>query len=324
MCPAITWTLLCRPISWNIQDYDDNFGWYKAAVTQQIGHAEFGSFDFDFDRESRLFENLRHKMTHDQGHATSDFERYFSLFEDRLLATRVFVAVENVRINYLVKYYYPGVKRSYRRMQEGTLLALSQVPGMTLRRAFCELLEGLEIDAILAADDDALYGPLTQAGEVLEQLCSPSATVEDSAEAAIRIYEIAMNIPKNLFVSSAGGYISEGQEPNFSDLEGQEFMGNFNVDKMKLNMEMRAGTGQKSTMPMSAEDMKKLADQTVGITDIEDAQFLSSTGLSAADLPRGVQVVQFSQIQVPAGRPLSAEGRRRRNQTGRRGKAILL
>jgi nitric oxide reductase NorD protein len=46
---------------------------------------------------------------------------------------------------------------------------------------------------------------------------------------------------------------------------------------------------------MTAEDLKKLADQKIGITDIQDAQFLSSTGLSAADLPRGVHVYQFSQ-----------------------------
>ena len=46
---------------------------------------------------------------------------------------------------------------------------------------------------------------------------------------------------------------------------------------------------------MTAEDLQKLGDQKIGISDIKDAQFLSGTGLSAADLPRGVQVVQFSQ-----------------------------
>ncbi len=40
--------------------YDDNFGWYKSAVTQQVAHVEFGSFDFIFEKESTLFENLRY------------------------------------------------------------------------------------------------------------------------------------------------------------------------------------------------------------------------------------------------------------------------
>ncbi len=275
--------------------YDDNFGWYKSFVTQQLGHIEFGSSDFDFNRDSSLFENLRSGMQAENGCTESSYYRYFSLFDDRLLATRIFVAIENARINYLVKFFYPGVKCCYQRMQEGTLLALAQLPGMTLRRAFCELLEGLEFDAVQAADIDALYDSLNDARKIIDRLCSPSATVEDAAEAAIRIYNIAKKIPKNLFVSSVEGYASERREPDLSEMEGQEFMGNFNVDQMKLDMEMRAGTGPKSTMPMTAEDLKKLADQKIGITDIQDAQFLSSTGLSAADLPRGVHVYQFSQ-----------------------------
>jgi nitric oxide reductase NorD protein len=275
--------------------YDDNFGWYKSAVTQQVAHVEFGSFDFIFEKESTLFENLRYQLKGEAGHGSNAYEKYLALFNDRLLAALVFVAVENARINFLVKYYYPGIRHSYRRMQEGTLLALSQVTAMTLRRAFIELLEGLEIDAILAVGEDALFEPLDAAREVLDRLCQAHATVEDAAEAAIRIYEIARKVPKKGFATSAGGYTNENREPNYSDLEGQEFMGNFNMDKMKLNMEMRASSGQKSTMPMTAEDLQKLGDQKIGISDIKDAQFLSGTGLSAADLPRGVQVVQFSQ-----------------------------
>ena len=114
--------------------YTDNFGWYKAALTQQVGHIEFGSFDFDFDRDSNLFENLRSGMRPGDGSRGSSLGRYLSLFDDRLLAAKIFVAVENARVNYLVKHYYRGVKNDYQRMQEGTLLALSQMPGMTLRR----------------------------------------------------------------------------------------------------------------------------------------------------------------------------------------------
>ena len=275
--------------------YDDNFGWYKAAVTQQVAHSEFSSFDFDFDRESTLFENLRYQLKGEGGHGSSAFEKYFALFDDPRLAMQVFVAVENVRINYLVKHHYPGLKGSYRRMQEGALLALARMAGMTLRRAFIELLEGLEIDAILAIDEDALFEPLNAARDILDLLCSSSACVEDAAEAAIRIYRIALKVPKRAVVPGAGGYGSENREPNTSDLEGQEFMGNFQTDRLKLNMEPKASTGQKSGMPMSAEDMEKLADQKIGISDIKDVKFLPGSGLSSSSLPRGVHVYQFSQ-----------------------------
>jgi len=274
--------------------YDDNYGWYKAAVTQQIAHSEFNSFDFDFDRESTLFEDMRYQLKGEEGHGNSSFEKYFALFDDPRLAMQVFVAVENVRINYLVKHHYPGLKRTYRRMQEYNLLALARAQGMTLRRAFIELLEGLEIDAILAVDEEALYEPLNDADEILGLLCNSSAAVEDSAEATIRIYQIALKVPKKVIVSGSGGYGSENREPNLSDLEGQEFMGNFQTDKVKLDMEVKANTGQKSGMPMSAEDMEKLANQKIGITDIKDVKFLPGSGLSASSLPRGVHVYQFS------------------------------
>jgi len=274
--------------------YLDNFNWYKAVVTQQVAHSEFNSFDFDFDKESTIFEDLRYQLKGETGHGCSHFEKYFALFDDPGLAMQTFVAVENVRINYLVKYYYPGLKRSYRRMQEYNLLALAGISGITLRRAFIALLEGLEIDAVLAVDKEALYEPLNAAKDVLDLLCVSSAVVEDSAEAAIRIYQIALTVPKKALVSGAGGYGSDSREPNISDLEGEDFMGNFKMDKVKLDLEMKAETGQKSNMPMSAEDMEKLADQKLGITDIKDVKSLPGSGLSSASLPRGVHVYQFS------------------------------
>ena len=176
----------------------------------------------------------------------------------------------------------------------------------------------MEVDSVFAAEIDRLYEPLSDARELLAHLCSPSATIEDSAEAAIRMYNIARRIPKNLFVSSAGGYMSGNYEPNFSDLEGQEFMGDFDVDQMKLNMEMKASTGPKSTMPLTAEDLKKLADQKINITDVQDAQFLPSTGLSAADLPRGSRSSSFRSpntsrwIDTSPGTQHSHQGRRGR------------
>ncbi|MBN1691362.1 MAG: hypothetical protein JW901_10090 [Dehalococcoidia bacterium] len=278
-------------------DYADNFGWYKSIVTQQIGHAEFGSFNFDYDKDSGLFKNLRPGMRSGQENSQSSYQRFLSLFDDRLLAAHIFVAAENTRTNYLVKYYYPGLKRRYQRMQEDFLMELSGAPGMTMRRAFYELLEGLEFNAVLAESADMLYMPLNDAREVFGLLCSPSALVEDSAEAAIRLYEIARRIPKNLFVCSANGYFKGTGEPDFSDGDGQEFEGDFDTDEMRLDMEMQPRSGQKATMPMTAEELKKLEEQKINITDIQDAQSLPSTGLTVADLPRGVHVYQFSQAK---------------------------
>ncbi|MCX6004650.1 MAG: hypothetical protein NT082_03155, partial [Chloroflexi bacterium] len=281
----------------NYSTYDENFSWYKSSVTQQVGHVEFGSFDFIFDKKSTLFENLRFNMKSVVNADVSPVAKFLYLFDDRLLAAQTFIAVENIRVNHLVKHFYPGVKHSYVQMQQDVVLSLQHLPGMTLRRAFCEMLEVLEFDETATTQIDALFEPLQMAKEVIGKLYSPAATVEDSAEATIRIYEIARKIPRNMSVSSSGGYNSENREPNFSDLEAQEYIGNFQADQVKLNMEMRNNPGQSSTMPMTAEDLQKLGDQKVGIRDISEAQFLSSTGLSVADLPRGVHIYQFSQTK---------------------------
>ena len=46
----------------NINRYHEkyrNFAWYKVLTTHQVSHLEFGSFNFDFEKDSILFENLR-------------------------------------------------------------------------------------------------------------------------------------------------------------------------------------------------------------------------------------------------------------------------
>ncbi len=274
--------------------YEENFGWYKSALTQQIAHYEFGSLDFDFDRESALFENLRYQIHGEEVTGSSEFDKYFSLFEDRVLAARLFVAAENCRVNYLVKKLYPGVSKDYRHMQESLLAALYQVPGMTLRRAFCDLLEGLELDCDPAGIDE-LDKALQAARPVLDRLCSLSAAVEDSAEAAILLYDIAGQLSKDTFISLAGGYVIEICESGFPDLEGEEFTGNFNADKLKLNLEMRPSAGQNSTVPMTAEQLQKLSEQEIALREILEGEDIPGTGLSVADLPRGVPVHKFSQ-----------------------------
>ena len=38
---------------------DENFGWFKVVSTHQVAHLEFGSFLFEFERPSALFEDTR-------------------------------------------------------------------------------------------------------------------------------------------------------------------------------------------------------------------------------------------------------------------------
>ena len=263
--------------------YDENFAWYKSAVTQQIGHVEFGSFDFCFERESMLFENLRYQIRGEEGQGESAFAKYFSLFDNRALAARAFVAMENTRINYQVKYYYPGIKQDYQRMQEEILLAMQMAPGLTLKSVFCLLAEGIEAKAVSAAVTDELYGPLESAREIVELLCNPVATVEDAAEAAIRIYNLALALPDySAYLQAYSGSDAMSAE----SLDIAEFTGDFNAGEIKLDLEKSDAGGKRATVPLSAEELKKLADMKINLTNVADAQSMPSTGLSSADLPR--------------------------------------
>ena len=290
-------------------DYSDNFAWYKAAATCQVGHFEFGSFDFKFDTKAAFSPDLGLELKTTTSANMPPIGRFLSLFEDHLLAARIFVAVENVRVNYLVKHYYPGIRHSYIRMQKDAFLSLQQMPMLTMRRTFCEMLEGLEFGEVAFVRFDALVEPLEMAWHILEKLCSPQATVEDSAEATIRIYRIATRLPRNLRLLSTDCDMSPESEPDFSELEEQEYAGNFNADMMKLNLEAKNTPGRTLSAPLTAEDLRKLSGQKLGINDIMRAQSLPSTGLSAADLPRGVNAYQFSQSkyqQVDHCRPKDA------------------
>ena len=44
------------------QSKDENFSWFKVVATHQVAHLEFGSFYFEFERPSMLFEDRRFEV----------------------------------------------------------------------------------------------------------------------------------------------------------------------------------------------------------------------------------------------------------------------
>ena len=69
----------------------ENYDFLKVALTQQAGHIEFGSFEFEFARAATRFDDLRPKISappeyhdHDHGHeghderpSVTDLTRFF-------------------------------------------------------------------------------------------------------------------------------------------------------------------------------------------------------------------------------------------------------
>jgi hypothetical protein len=179
----------------------ENFDWYKVILTHQSGHAEFGTFQFALDRASRLFHDWRPTLAENNssGRATDDRPALRDLFPDPLLGMTIFECVEDARVDSKVLARYPGIEPAYRHVALQVLSERPRLHALPLREA---LLEGL-VQASLGATPlreapEILQGALESALEYLARVNDPSATVEDSAEAALRIYQIAAQLPNTL------------------------------------------------------------------------------------------------------------------------------
>lgn len=198
---------------------DENFAWLKVIATHQVGHLEFGSFDFLYEKPSVLFPDLRPTLTlPPQGSArpvpapaqdgdeepTSGFEvawltdmqRFFDLFPDRQMALDIFTVVEDGRLDAHVIDEYRGIRPHYGRVQSDSLSVRPPMEGLPAREALVEFLvrlslhqeEGVSVPAehVEAARD---------IGRTAQRVFVRDAAVEDAAEATIRIYAVLAGIP---------------------------------------------------------------------------------------------------------------------------------
>jgi len=189
-------TTIFLPFSMDRYDSEeDNFAWYKVAVTHQVGHIEFGTFNFCFDKVASLLPDGQHQLTSADGASLTDIERFFSLFDDRMLSADIFSVVEDIRIDYLLKKEYAGIKASYQWFQQESLSRRPPFVCLPLRQAFLEILIQVGLGGELPIIPQILHGWLESALEILQRVQSERATVEDSAEATIRLYQIISAIP---------------------------------------------------------------------------------------------------------------------------------
>ncbi|MBM2804945.1 MAG: hypothetical protein HW419_2838 [Deltaproteobacteria bacterium] len=181
----------------------DNFKFLKVMLTQQAGHIEFGSFEFEFDRPSTRFNDLRPKLTasldyhdHDHGHeghheqaAITELTRFFKLFPNKRLALDVFSIVESARIEARIMHEYCGIATAYREMRRCTLELRQEIIYLPAREALLEFMIRLSLGQL-----GGVRVPKTQrkiTGEIrtmMRLIAESGATVEDAAEATLRIY----------------------------------------------------------------------------------------------------------------------------------------
>jgi nitric oxide reductase NorD protein len=176
----------------------ENFDWYKVILTHQASHAEFGTFEFSLSRASRLFHDWRPSLTEKRSadQSANNRQALRELFPDPLLGMTIFDCVEDTRVDGKMLLRYPGIDNAYRQVALRVLAERPRLGVLPLREALIEGLVQAGLGATpLSAAPESLQTALASALEHLSLVNDASATVEDSAEAALRIYQIAAALP---------------------------------------------------------------------------------------------------------------------------------
>ena len=179
----------------------ENFAWLKVVTTHQVGHIEFESFEFDFNESAARFDDLRGKVAEGLGTppAATDIGSFFDLFPVRALAADVFSVVEDARIDHDLVERYRGLAPAYRKVQAEALEGRPPIEAMPAQQAMVELLIRLSLHQTQDAHVPEPY--VAQARELaalLRAVQDPKATVEDSAESALRMYHLISQLPNEL------------------------------------------------------------------------------------------------------------------------------
>ena len=121
---------------------------------------------------------------------------FFDLFEDRTLALDIYTVVEDARLDARVKVEYPGIRLGYDLIQGSSLHERPEITEMPVRQALVEFLVRLSLnqyDGIPAPEQ--FVDEAREIGRIIQQVLRREATVQDTAEASLRIYAIIGQIP---------------------------------------------------------------------------------------------------------------------------------
>ena len=299
------------PFVETFEDQSSNFQVFKVFATHQAGRMEFGSFRYAFDLDgthatasaaTREAARPAPAETAEGGSAgpVTDMQRYFNIFDDRPLISGLFTVAEDTRVDATVSREYRGISGWLQRLQSHEAERRPPIEQMGLRQAFVENL----LRASLGRPDTIRW-PASLAREMTDSLGAlklveePAATVQDAAEVASAIYDIAISIP-NVAEGLADGKFEEPTEdmisvepgmpgggdadpsmlPNSEEMAFEnppqpEFRGDFKPELVqlmtKLKLQQEGGEDAVSS-PLTKEQLMELLENSVEITISEWAE----------------------------------------------------
>src|SRR5262245_36653570 len=189
----------------------ENSAFLRVILTCQLGHIEFGGFDFGFTRPSTKFCDLRPELSAArrqpgekesaesaaEGVYATDMSRFFRLFPEPRLALDIFTTLENSRIEARIMSEYRGLAAAYRGARSEALGMRPEINTLPAREALKEFMIRISLGQTKGLEVPARHvQAATRISTILGLVAQCDAIVEDSAEATVRIYSLlsgAMN-----------------------------------------------------------------------------------------------------------------------------------
>lgn len=213
-------------------EQEANFQVYKVFTTHQTGRMEFGSFGYRWDspgthvaatgprREAAAARRREERGAPvPKAEAVTAVQRLFNCFDDRTLIAGLFTVVEDTRVDALVSREYGGIRRWLKRMQEHEVGRRPKVEEMALRQAFVENLLRASLGKAEAIRWPVMLREyMTDGIAALRVVEQPGATVQDSAEVAGVLYDIAASIPNVRAPMPDGKFDFEGATQEMMDV----------------------------------------------------------------------------------------------------------
>ena len=309
------------PFVSTFEDQAANFQVYKVFTTHQTARMEFGSFRYEFARDGEhvratvhareaSIEAARTARAAQAGVAAKDavapvtsMQRYFNMFDDRPLILGLFTITEDTRIDARTRVEYGGIRRWLGVLQQYEATHRPEIQSMGLRAAFMEnvLLASLGAPQSMRWPR-SLNEHLRRGVAALKVVELPDATVQDSAEVAAALYDIAIAIPnvsqsqadgkfepvgEDMYEIAAGmsgdgdgpasGNMPGGEQMEFETPPQPEFRGDFKPELVQLMARLRgepdAETGERTllTREQIMEMLQNSAELSMG--DMGDGDF---------------------------------------------------
>lgn len=193
--------------------YSDNSGWYKISLAHRAFHYEKeGLFSFNYEKKSSLFEHLKPSKSNISDELKTDLEIFFSLFSRMKLAIDIFMAIEGLRTDNGISNKYPGLKPMLLKAQASALKEI-KIDFNNPAHALLQYLTCLTLD-----DKYQTVVPIqiAKAAKTIKLIVNKfnqnDSSVEDSAEATIRIYHLVTKSPFYLLNKSSFTKIDNAQE----------------------------------------------------------------------------------------------------------------